>query len=115
MMKVSSDGKPKVGDTFGTLGVRPSTRTTGRTSDITVDNAGMVHQGNEGMSTFDKPNAPDLRHADWVIDSADIGGGLMIVPSPTTAGRFHIVPARSMSLVEYQTFLAATRNQWQRV
>jgi hypothetical protein len=67
------------------------------------------------MSTFDRPNAPDSRHADWVIDSKDIGGDLMIVPSPTTPGRFHVVPARSMSLVEYQTSLAATRDHWQRV
>ena len=98
-----------MGDSFGTLGVRPSTRTTGRTSDITVDAAGMVHHGTEGMSTFDTPNQPDSRHVDWVIESDAIGGDLSVVASPATPGRFHIVPARSMTLAEYQYRLAETR------
>jgi hypothetical protein len=115
MMKSDTDGKPKVGDSFGTLGVRPSTRTTGSVSDITVDAGGMVHHGTEGMSTFDSPIAPDSRHADWVIEADKIGGDLVVAASPTTPGRYHVVPARSMTLTEYQAFLAATRDLWQRV
>ncbi|HVK17519.1 MAG TPA: hypothetical protein VM533_11275 [Fimbriiglobus sp.] len=114
-MKVVADGKPRVGDSFGTLGVRPSTRTTGRTSDITVDATGMVHRGTEGMSTFDTPNQLDSRHVDWVIESDAIGGDLSVEASPTTPGRYHIVPARSMTLAEYQYLLAETRDLWERV
>jgi hypothetical protein len=113
-MKVAADGKPRVGDSYGTLGIRPSTRTTGRTSDITVDAAGMVHPGTEGMSTFDTPNRPDSRHVDWAIESDAIGGNLAVVASPTTPGRYHVVPARSMTLAEYQHWLAETRDLWDR-
>ena len=115
MMKIAADGKPKVGDSFGTLGVRPSTRTTCQNPDITVDSARMVHSGTEGMSTFDTRNAPDSKHVDWWIESDSIGGNLAVVPSPTTPGRYHIVPARSMTIDEYQDWLAETRDQWERV
>ena len=115
MMKLATNGKPRVGDSFGTLGVRPSTRTTGKSSDITVDGAGMVHPGTEGMSTFATPNEPDSKHVDWWIESDDIGGDVLVVPSPATPGRYHIAPARSMTLAEYQYRLAETRDLWHRV
>ncbi len=115
MMKLAPGGRPEVGDSFGRLGVRPSTKLNCKTTDITVDATGMVGFGTDGMSTFDHPNAPDSRHVDWVIESDRIEGHLCVVPSPTTAGRYHIVPARSMTLVEYQFWLAETRDFWEQV
>jgi hypothetical protein len=67
------------------------------------------------MSTFDTPNAPDSRHVDWVIESEDIGDNLSVVDSPTAPGRYHIVPARSMTVNEYQYWLTETRDLWARV
>jgi hypothetical protein len=52
---------------------------------------------------------------DWVIESDEIGENLKIVPIPKTQGRYHIVPARSMTLAEYQYWLAETRELWERV
>ena len=116
MMKQDDTGdNPRIGDSFGRLGVRPLTRTTGTTFDITVDVAGKVHPGTEGMSTFDTPNQPDPKHRDWVIETDDLPSELAFVSSPDTPGRFHIVPRRTMSLAEYQNVLAATQDLWEQV
>ena len=104
---------PVIGDRFGQLGVRPND---GRpVFDIEADAAGLVHPGTDGMSTFDAPNPPKPKLLDWVIESDDLGGGLRVIPSPDTAGRFHIAPARSMTLAEYQYLLGETRDLWEPV
>jgi len=97
------------------LGVRPSTKTTCTSHDIAVDVAGLVHHDVDGMSTFSTPNMPDSKHVDWWIESDAIGGNLDVVSSPATPGRFHVVPARLMTLAEYQYWLAETRDLWERV
>ena len=116
MMKVDDTGsKPRIGDTFGRLGVRPSTRTTGTVFDIPVDPTGVVHPGPDGLSTFDSANRPDPKLVDWVIETADLPPDLAVVPSATTEGRYHIVPRRPMTLAEYQQLLAATQDDWEPV
>lgn len=118
LMKVDADGRPRIGTSFGTLGVRPPGRGTGLVADIEVDANGNVHPGFDGMSTFDRPLAPDRRHALWFIEIADendLGPDLCVVSSPHTAGRFHMTPCRVMSLSDYQAPLAATRELWVRV
>lgn len=116
LMKSDASGTtPRTGDTYGTLGVRPSTRTTGRTFDIEVDTVGAVAPGPDGLSTFDTPNRPDARHADWVIESDALPPELAVVPSRHTAGRYHIAPARTMTLAEFQATLASTGPLWERV
>jgi hypothetical protein len=75
----------------------------------------MVHYSDEGMSTFDTPNRPMPNFPDWVIESDDIGADLKVVPSPTTRGRYHVVPARSMTLAEYQYRLGETRDLWEQI
>ena len=105
--------RPLRGDRFGELGARPPGR--GTTVDVPVDTAGMVHPGDEGLSTFDRPNRPKRNYQDWVIESDLIGGGLAVVASPDTPGRYHIVPARPMPFAEYQYLLGETQDVWEPV
>jgi hypothetical protein len=115
LMKVDVGDVPKIGTSFGMLGVRPPGRPGAVTKDIDVDENGNVHPGTDGMSTWNQPLTPDRKHALWEIESETLGSDLAIVESPKTPGRFHIVPAREMSLDEYQDTLASTQYLWQRV
>ena len=80
-----------------------------------MDTVGAVAPGPDGLSTFDTPNRPDARHADWVIESDALPPELAVVPSRHTAGRYHIAPARTMTLAEFQATLASTGPLWERV
>ena len=115
LMKVADGDVPKIGTSIGTLGVRPPGRPGGLVADIDVDANGKVQPGPDGLSTWDQPLTPDRKHAVWEIESDNIGADLAIVQAPTTPGRFHLVPAREMTLDEYQAALAATQRLWRRV
>jgi hypothetical protein len=115
LMKVDVGNVPKVGTAFGMLGVRPPGRPGGMVADIEVDSNGNVQPGIDGLSTWDRPMRPDRRHAVWEIESGQIGPDLLVVKSPGSPGRYHIVPACEMSLDQYQLALARTQLLWQRV
>lgn len=116
LMKVDPlDGKPRVGTSFGMLGVRPPGRGVGLLSDIDVDANGNVQPGTQGLSTFDTQLPPDKKHAVWAIESEEIVGSLTVVESSDTPGRWHITPGREMPLSEYQDLLADTRDLWELV
>jgi hypothetical protein len=115
-MKVNRlDGKPRVGTSYGTLGVRPPGRGVGLVADIQVDANGNVQPGTDGLSTFDTQLPPDKTHAVWVIDSEEISASLTVIESLDTPGRWHITPGREMPLSEYQDLLADTRDLWEQV
>lgn len=116
LMKVHLvDNKPRVGTSFGMLGVRPPGRGVGLVADIPVDSNGNVQAGTDGLSTFDTEPQPIDKHAVWVIESDEIGGDLAVVKCTDTPGRWHVAPGREMPLSEYQNLLADTRDLWERV
>jgi hypothetical protein len=125
--------KPKVGSGGKLLGVRVPPD---RHADITTDSAGNVHPGAGGMSV-----APDWRvlpahliprRLKHVVPDADgnnkltcwtLGEGefkadavapdVQLRPDPVHPDRHGFVePKRSMTLADYQSALAATRDQW---
>lgn len=120
MMREAADGRPEVGDTFATLGVRPI-RPRGTPDVPAVDPGDVVRSGTGGLSVFAGPVAalpvrlrpPNTQFPLWEIDAADLGPGLRAVP----AGPPHylVEPDRDVTLAELQALLAATRNHWQRV
>ena len=115
LMKVDVGDVPKIGTSFGMLGVRPPGRPGGLVADIEVDENGHVQPGTDGLSTWNRPFKADRKHAVWEIDSGAFGPDLKVVASSDSFGRFHIVPSREMSLDEYQAALTATQFHWRRV
>lgn len=126
-------GKPRVGATAKTLGVRvaPDPK-----PDIPVDTAGLVWPGTGGMSVA--PNWRSLpghriparlvdKHPSatgknslycWRLGAGDFLAGpvapdLTFRPDPNTPAQHGLVePAQEMSLADYQAALAATRDHW---
>jgi hypothetical protein len=110
-------GRPAVGPTARTLGVRP-------TVDIPVV-AGQVRPNTGGMSVAPDrvDNLPPLRRPPahggsgkdpvWCLDLARLGGDLQYRPDSAAHGL--IEPARAMSLDPFQEALAKTAPDWQRV
>ena len=108
---------PEVANTARSLGVRVP-------ADISVDSAGMVRPGTEGMSVA--PTARDLvphrrprelpggtgKDPVWEIDVNRLGPSLRYVPDSPRHGT--IQPARSMTLETYRQALANTRSLWRR-
>jgi hypothetical protein len=114
MMK-SDNGLPKIGSSYGHLGVRVPGRGTSRTFDISPDASGIVQTGTDGLSTFDSPAGfrNDPKFEIFSIESEELLSDLVVVPSVDTLGRFHLVPARSMTVDQYQEALAGTQDLWQ--
>lgn len=97
--------------------------------DISIGADGLVHFGDEGMSTSRNPfdmeshrKPPEFGGTAtgqqmWCINMCDLGPDLQYVSKGTDAHPTHgvIVPARSMTITAYQNALANTRNFWKLV
>jgi hypothetical protein len=122
------DGKPALGASATTLGVRPST-------DITPDASGYVHPNSGGMSV-----SPSLRalpvfllprrlqalvpgaagsnsHSVWRMGEGPFVAGaiaerLQLRPDPQNSSHGFVEPGGGMSLTEYQLALHATQDDW---
>ena len=115
-MTPAADGLPAVGQSARALGVRPPTDPT---PDVLAD---PVSPGGGGLSVapLDPQNLPPFRRPAalggrgrdpvWVIAAHDLGPDLAFRRDSATHGL--IEPARPMTLLEYETALAATRTRW---
>jgi hypothetical protein len=125
-MKQDADGKPALGRSATTLGVRVP-------MDIAPDAGGMVYPGTGGMSV-----APDLRqlppqrvprrlrhlvpraagkeswfvwvHREGPFTASPVATGLVLLPD--RPGHATVQPDQPMTLDDYEKALAATRDQW---
>ena len=123
-----SDGKPALGATATTLGVRSSI-------DIAPDASGDVHPNNGGMSVSPSLRAlPMFRvprrlqalvpgaagsnsHAVWRMGEGPFVAGviaerLQFRPDPQNSSHGFIEPSDRMSLTEYELALHATQDDW---
>jgi hypothetical protein len=132
-MTRDEDGRPKVGETARTLGARPYAWDEPQ-RDIPVV-AGSVRPGTGGMSVaptledlpiyripkrYDVPGrgyagSGKVEDSCWIMgdgpfEIASVSDGLRLVPDSRTHGT--VQPSLTMSWVDYQGFLAATRLSW---
>lgn len=118
-------GKPALGPTNYQLGLRTNA---GELSDISIDNEGTVHPGNEGMSvTPDDPTrlkryrrppewGGDARrpYPVWCIAVDQLGNDLAFQEDPDNPQNHgFIVPARSMPFECYQDAIHSTCTLWE--
>lgn len=114
---MEDDGKPKVGESARTLGVRPDV-------DIPVDANGIVHPNTGGMSVSPSPDALPTHRKPlefggtgkdpiWTINTNDLGADLTYVPD--SPGHGTIQPTKPMSFEDYQKALADTNINWEKV
>jgi hypothetical protein len=123
MVKDEGNGKPARGRSRRYLGVR-----VGEDADIAVDEDGVVHPGEEGLSV--NPESP--RHLPehklppqlggrgedpvWYIDDGDLGDELAFVPDPTADKPYgFIAPAYAMDADAYMDALWGTQAYWYEV
>jgi hypothetical protein len=117
-MKATSMGRPAMGRTARTLGVRPGT-------DIPVTEDGSVEGGLGGMSVAPESpqNLPAHRRPPdrggtgkdpvWELDVADLGDDLVYREDPLMPGEHGFVePARRMTLRDYESALLVTGGTW---
>lgn len=117
-MKEGPGGKPEVGRSARTLGIRPGI-------DILVEADGTVVGGSGGMSVAPESpaNLPSHRRPPehggtgddpvWEIGTAELGEDLAYREDPLQPGVHGFVePRRRMSLEEIERALAATREAW---
>lgn len=117
-MKADASGRPAIGPSARTLGVRPG---------IDVPAVGpndAISPGQEGLSvTPDDPmQLPLIRRPSnfggrgrdpvWMIDETDLGTDLVYRTDPNRAAHGFIEPSRTMTLDDYQQVLAATQSRW---
>jgi len=120
-MKEDVDGRPEVGPSSRTLGIRPG-------KDVPVQRPGDViqpHQGGMSVSPNDPINLPYFRRPPgfqgtgkdpvWSIDESDLGPDLCYRPDPVTAGHGFIEPSHPMTVAAYQLAIARTRDRWRKV
>ena len=119
-MKESTAGKPQLGSSARTLGVRlgidvPAT-----------DGADVVQVGTGGMSVSpdDPLNLPTYRRppefsgtgADpvWFLEDADLGPVLLFRPDPVNPGHGFVESASPITADEYRQALEATQPLWRK-
>lgn len=125
-MRADADGRPALGPTARTLGVRPGP-VGGVLGDVLVDAEGMVEPGAGGMSVSpdDPANLPEHRRPPALggsgkdpvfgIGADALGSDLSYRPDPDDPGVHGFVePGRRMRLEDYQEAVAATRGAWWR-
>jgi hypothetical protein len=122
-MREDSDGRPEIGSSARTLGVRPD----GLFGGIVATKGGLVFPGTGGMSVSPWPHENIVHHRRpeefggtgkdpvWVMDTDDLPEKLRYQPDPDKPDvHGFIAPTRWMSLSEYQRTLHGTRDLWAR-
>lgn len=123
-MKTDEDGKPEIGNTARTLGVR----TEGWGRDIVVAASGYALPETGGVSVSPPPpeNLPEHRRPEeyggtgndpvWVLDTENLPSGLSYRPDPLDPeGHGFIEPEGPMHLDDYKALLSQSRDLWQRL
>ncbi len=121
-MKADEDGKPAIGRTARTLGVR----TGGGTQDIAMAASGYVLPETGGVSVSPPPpeSLPEHRRPGeyggigrdpvWELDTDELPPELAYRPDPGQPYRHGFIePAAPMPLERYEAHLHATRDLWQ--
>jgi len=111
------DGRPEIGRSARTLGVRIS----GKHIDILVEPSGEVLPGTGGMSVA--PDTPDnlpphrrARDPAWTFEARALGPDLLYRPDPLKPNKHGTIePAQPMPLDQYDAALEATRAHWNQV
>lgn len=116
--RVAADGKPVVGTLSSMLGVRPAdpTRPKKRFDVPAVAGSDEIRPGSGGLSVYTDPGSIRIQAADlflFAIETADLPAGLIDVPAGDP--HYHIEPAYAMTLDDFQSLLAITRDLWIRV
>lgn len=122
-MIADPDGKPRVGDRFGMLGVRPKGRPGRSDVDAALPGDVVYAAARKGMSVNAEAGMVPQPAGDefvlWVLDVPDddpaavLGTELAIDPDRPP---HHVVkPSRECALADYQRALAGTRDHWQLV
>lgn len=126
-MAEDADGLPQVGRSARKLGVRtPADVAVGVDPDVSASAPGdVITPAGGGLSTapdtpmnlipLRRPRSMGGKSNDpvWEIDVADLGSDLAISQDKPT--HVLIVPARPMSLAEYERALALIRDRWTKV
>ncbi len=133
-MEKDQAGRPKVGRSAGTLGVRIA----GAYADVRPDSDGSVHPGGGGMSVTidDLDQMPTIRRPRWIVVHGAEGASrhpLFVLPvalvpptldvrrerdDETDHARFahgFVEPAEPMPLQRYEEAIAETRPLWSEV
>jgi hypothetical protein len=122
-MLADADGKPRVGDRFGMLGVRPKGRAGRADVDAALPTDVVQTAARKGMSVNANVNKVPQPAGDeflmWVLDVPDDDPaavlGAELVVDPDRPPHHIIKPSRDMALADYQRALASTRDHWQLV
>lgn len=112
---LDAQGKPILGTGFGMLGVRPfDPKRPKKYHDVkaAVD-MDLVKPGDGGLSAFSDPAEIKVQAVDLILCRIETGA----LPTDLTvvsAGdpHFHLEPRLEMVLVQYQSILASTRDDW---
>jgi hypothetical protein len=120
-VRAMPDGKPELGESASTLGVRVP-------GDIEPDEIGLVGPGRGGLSVTpdDLAKLPESRlprelggrgnQPVWSISLAALGPDLTYRPDPDDPDRHGFVePAYNMTQDDYRKSIAVTRDEWVRV
>jgi hypothetical protein len=117
MKRDEHDGRPQLGSTARTLGLRPEI-------EIQVDDAGLVRSGEGGLSVaYESPlNLPPHRRPPshggdgpdpvWEISTDDLPVSLECRIDPDLAGHAFLEPAWTMEFGDYETAIHETRDLW---
>lgn len=120
-MKSGEDGKPEIGGTARTLGVR----TGGSTRDIVMASSGYVLPETGGVSVSPPPpeNLPEHRRPEehggigrdpvWELGTDDLPAELVYRRDPVQPYRHGFIePAMPMPFEDYENHLRRTRDLW---
>src|SRR5215471_5579133 len=120
-MREVQDAKPEVAPTSRGLGARPGVDVPAiKDNDLILPGVGGA-----SVSPDDPLNLPAYRRPPefqgtgrdpvWTLSDEELGPDLTYRPDPGNPGHGFLEPARPMTLAEYQSALARTRDLWQKV
>ena len=117
-MNEARDGKPEVGRSARTLGVRPGIDILVGPDCTVVGRAGGMSVAPESRVNLPRHRLPPEdggtgKDPVWEIGTADLGADLTYREDPLQPGVHGFVePSRTMTLEDYDRALAATREAW---